>query len=197
MADDILCNRKMAEEAEQVQPEASSETSDAQVVEEKKAGNSKLLFILIPIILIVGLAGGYLLAPLFKGGKVEDKGKTEHSQKEEKAAESSKSAEEAKHITFINIPDVLVNLKTNGKRPVFLKIALVLELHDPTKKDGIENLKPKMIDQMQIFLRDLDVADVTGANNLQKLRQELTVRINNTISPLKVDDVLIKEFLVQ
>ncbi len=182
----------MAEE-EQVQAAAS----DAQVVEEKKAGSSKLLFILIPVILVVGLLGGYLIAPLFNSDKPDGKEKAEQKQKDEKEAENDKHEADAKKLAFITIPDVLVNLKTNGKRPVFLKIALVLEIHDASKKDDIENLKPKMIDQMQVFLRDLDVSDVTGANNLQRLRQEMKVRINNILTPLKVDDVLIKEFLVQ
>jgi len=183
----------MADE-EKKETETEAEVADAVEIVEEKKGSSKLLFILIPVILVAGLAGGFFLTSFFKG-----KAQPEHGQKEGESASDAEKKEEfdPKKIAFINIPDVLVNLKSNSKRPIFLKIAIVLETHDPTKKDAIENLKPKIIDQMQTFLRDLDVADVTGANNLQRLRQELNIRINNIINPLKINDVLVKEFLVQ
>lgn len=174
--------------------------TDGEAAAPKKGGNM-LMFILIPIMLIAGIAGGIFLAPMFGGGK-EHKKEEAHEKKEghEELSEEDQKKKEAldpKNIAFIPVPDLLVNLKSNKQRPVFLKVSIVLEVHDPKLKEVIENLRPKMIDQFQIFLRDLDTADVTGASNLQRLRQELLVRVNNVTSPYKVQDVLIKDFLVQ
>lgn len=160
-----------------------------------------LLFILIPVLILVGIAAGIFLAPMFGGSKDKKEHATEAKhQGEEELSEEDKQKKaklDPKHIAFVLIPDVLVNLKSSKQRPVFLKVSLALEIHDPTMKDTIENLRPKIVDQMQVFLRDLDITDVTGSSNLQRLRQELQVRVNNAVSPLKVQDVLIKDFLVQ
>ncbi len=185
---------------------------DAEIVGSEKKKSNKMMFIIIPVLVILGITAGIFLGPLVKsmfGGK-ENHGKEGESseKKDEKSSEDGDSDTDSmgrkkppidpKLLTFIPIPDVLVNLKTaKNARPIFLKVGIELELHNPKIKEDIEALKPKVIDQMQLFLRDLDVADVTGANNLQRVRRELYMRINNVTSPYKVDDVLIKDFLIQ
>ena len=168
-----------------------------------KKGNM-LLFIMIPVLLIAGLGAGIFLGPMFMGSKEKKEGDHSSSAQEESSeGDTSEENNEKKekldphNIAFINVPDVMVNLKSNKQRPVFLKVSIVLEIHDPKIKEIIENLRPKIVDQMQIFLRDLDITDVTGASNLERLRQELMVRVNNAVAPYKVHDVLIKDFLVQ
>jgi flagellar FliL protein len=165
-------------------------------VEPKKS--LKLVYIIVPVVLIVGLVGGYFLSPIISNmfGGVAKKHESQENT-EQKNEGDKKAEEEAKKTTFINIPDILVNIRTNKNRPVFLKVALVLEIRDPKIKDVVENLKPKIIDQMQTFLRDLEASDLTGATNMQRLRQEMLIRINNVTAPSKVSDVLFKEFLVQ
>lgn len=188
----------MAEDKETEQTkESEDQVTDAEVVAPKKS-NNLLLYILIPVILIVGIAGGFLVSSMFTGGHKEHK-EEEKKNKEALSEEDEKKKEslDPKNILFVPIPDLLINLKSNKQRPVFLKVSLVLEIHDPKIKEVIENLRPKMVDQFQVFLRDLDTADVTGASNLQRLRQELLVRVNAVAAPYKVQDVLIKDFLVQ
>ncbi|MBX9696950.1 MAG: flagellar basal body-associated FliL family protein [Alphaproteobacteria bacterium] len=193
--------------------EENKNVEDAEIIDEKK-GSNKLVLILIPLLTIVGVCAGVFLGPTLKSmlgmGRTAEKGEGSHPEKKETGHEgaedsggdnepvSKKPAVDPKLITFIPVPDVLVNLKTDNKsRPVFLKVSIALEIHDPHEKEAVEALRPKVVDQMQLFLRDLDVADVTGANNLQRLRRELHMRVNNVTSPIKVDDVLIKDFLVQ
>ena len=188
----------MAEEKENdPSKESGDKVTDAEVVAPKKS-NNMLLYILIPVILIVGIAGGFLVSSMF-GGKKDHKEEATKEHQETLSEEDVKKKEalDPKNILFVPIPDLLINLKSNKQRPVFLKISLVLEIHDPKIKEVIENLRPKMVDQFQVFLRDLDTADVTGASNLQRLRQELLVRVNAVAAPYKVQDVLIKDFLVQ
>jgi len=58
-------------------------------------------------------------------------------------------------------------------------------------------MKPRFIDQFQMFLRELDLEDIRGAAGLQRVRQELLTRVNTITAPIKVRNVLFKEFLVQ
>ena len=186
----------------------NEDIKDAEIIEEKKSSNM-LLFILLPVLLIVGLGAGVFLGPMIMGG--HDK-KEETSEKSSEGGghgdsnddsdygseKSSKEVIDPKLISFIEVPSLLVNLKSDRRsRPVFLKVSLTLEVHDPKAKETVEPLLPKIIDQMQLFLRDLEISDVTGTTNLQRLRRELHMRVNNVVSPAKVDDVLIKEFLIQ
>lgn len=187
--------------------------SDAEIVEEKGGGSNKLLFIMAPILIIVGVIAGVFLTPMVKGligGDKQEKSEKTQEKKGEESGESAHVEESAepssskepldpKKMAFIPVPDVLVNLKGDRKsRPTFLKVSIVLQVHDGHHaKEVIEPFVPKVVDQMQLFLRDLDINDVSGANNLQRLRRELLMRVNNVMAPNKVDDVLIKEFLIQ
>lgn len=192
----------------------SSAVSDAEIIDAKGGGSNKLLLIVAPIVLIVGVIAGFFLTPMMKGlmgGDKHEKSEKSHEKKDEDQGEgdmpekesgehsSSKAPTDPKKVAFIPVPDVLVNLKGDRKsRPTFLKVSIVLQIHDGQHaKETIEPFIPKVVDQMQLFLRDLDINDVSGANNLQRLRRELLMRVNNVMAPHKVDDVLIKEFLIQ
>lgn len=180
--------------------EKKKAATDVEPVAPAKQKGNMLLYIIIPIMLILGVVGGIFLAPMFhKKEETETKDGKAAAAEYENSEENKKKKEalDPKNIVFVTIPDVLVNLKSSKQRPVFLKVSIVLEVHEAHLKEIIENLRPKIIDQLQTFLRDLETADVTGSANLQRLRQELLVRINNITSPYKIQDVLIKDFLVQ
>jgi flagellar FliL protein len=46
-------------------------------------------------------------------------------------------------------------------------------------------------------LRALTVDEVSGPGGLHRLKEELTARVNLALVPSRVDDVLVKEMLVQ
>lgn len=189
----------------------SASVSEAEIVDPKGGSSNKLLLIITPIILIVGVIAGVFLTPMVKGlmgghkdeknneKKEENHGDANDHEKSSEEPSSSKAPVDPKKVVFIPVPDVLVNLKGDRKsRPTFLKVSIVLQVQDGEHaKEKIEPFVPKVVDQMQLFLRDLDINDVSGANNLQRLRRELLMRVNNVMAPHKVDDVLIKEFLIQ
>jgi flagellar FliL protein len=119
---------------------------------------------------------------------------------EEKKLEAKKEPEpevEPKELFFVELPDILVNLRSQNGRGGFLKISLVLEVSEHKDEEGVKNMKPRIIDQFQIFLRELDVEDIRGAAGLQRIRQELLTRVNAISNPIKVRNVLFKEFLMQ
>jgi flagellar FliL protein len=152
------------------------------------AGRTLVLFIIAPLLLVVSLGAGAhfmgLTAMVFGGGK-------------EQKAEQQAAAQPAKPAVFYNMPEMLVNLNTAGKRTSFLKISVSLELENATDIPRIEAVMPRIVDNFQIYLRELRIEDLRGSAGLYRLREELLSRVNNAAQPARVNDVLFKEMLVQ
>lgn len=154
------------------------------------AGKTLVLFVAAPLLLLISLGAGAhfmgLTAKLFGGGE-----KHEEEQKEQAAAQPAKPS------VFYNLPEMLVNLNTAGRRTSFLKISVSLELENAADIPRIEAVMPRIVDNFQIYLRELRVEDLRGSAGLYRLREELLSRVNNAAQPAKVNDVLFKEMLVQ
>jgi flagellar FliL protein len=106
--------------------------------------------------------------------------------------------EVAKPATFVDLPDVLVNLAGSGAdRTQYLKVKIVLELPDPTLVGQIQPLMPRVMDAFQTYLRELRATDLDGSAGLYRLKEELTRRVNVAVAPNKITAVLFKEIVVQ
>lgn len=198
---------------------AKEVTSDEQETEqepEAKGGKLKLIIIAVVGLLVLGGGGGaaaYFLG-LFGGsaetasadaqGGDEAAADGESEQKAEAAAGKGEGGEEggdgagpAVGAVFVDLPDILVNLQSSGKRMRFLKLRVALEVADEATAENIRALTPRVMDSFQLYLRALTVEEVKGAVGLQRLKEELLARVNRAIKPLDVEDVLFKEMLVQ
>ena len=159
----------------------------------KAHGKSKL-FIIIGVAVLVtlgGLGAAYfigLLNPVLdmigRGGKGE--------------AKSEGEAKGPVTVFFYDLQDMTVNLNaTGGRRPGFSKIRVSLELQKKEDVAQVEQVLPRIVDSFQVFLRELRVDDLRGSAGLYRLREELLTRVTAAVSPVKVNDVLFKEILVQ
>ena len=156
----------------------------------KKQGGKKklLLFVALALFLVVGgAAAAYftgLLEPLIAmlGGA------------DETAAEETTGPVE---VVFFDLPEILVNLNTGGRKSTFLKIRVSLELENAEDVARIEAVMPRIIDNFQVYLRELRVEDLKGSAGMYRLREELLTRVTLAAAPSKVSDVLFKEMLVQ
>ena len=54
-----------------------------------------------------------------------------------------------------------------------------------------------IVDSFQVYLRELRVADLKGSAGIYRLREDLLRRVNEAAQPVKINDVLFKEILVQ
>ena len=99
--------------------------------------------------------------------------------------------------TFFEIPDLIVNLNTSGRKSAFLKIKISLEITDPADIDTINQMLPRIVDNFQVYLRELRIEDLQGSAGMYRLHEELLRRVNIAGRPAKVKDVLFKEMLVQ
>jgi flagellar FliL protein len=103
-----------------------------------------------------------------------------------------------KPATFVDLPDVLVNLSNAGNdRTQYLKVKIVLELPDATLVPQIQPLMPRVMDAFQTYLRELRPTDLDGSAGLYRLKEELTRRVNAAVAPNRITAVLFKEIVVQ
>jgi flagellar FliL protein len=98
---------------------------------------------------------------------------------------------------FYDLGEMVVNLNTDGKRQTFLKLVVQLELESMLDKPVIDNLKPRIVDNFQTYLRELRVDDLRGSAGLYRLREELLFRVSEAVHPIKIRDVLFQQMLVQ
>ena len=168
-----------------------AETSDASEDEDTSegGGSKKLLMIIVLILLVIvgGLAGAYftgLLDPVVQmitGGEVKEK---EGEGGEQRAV-------------FYDLQEILVNLNTGGRKSSFLKIRISLELERASDVPLIESVMPRVIDNFQVYLRELRIDDLKGSAGMYRLREELMRRVSAATAPAGIKDVLFKEMLVQ
>jgi flagellar protein FliL len=112
--------------------------------------------------------------------------------------EAATDAPPPKPMVFFDLPDFLVNLNSSGnKKSNFLKLSVSLQLENQEDTARVAAMMPRVIDNFQIYLRELRIEDLRGSDGIYRLREELLVRVNAAVSPVKVNEVLFKEMLVQ
>ena len=92
---------------------------------------------------------------------------------------------------------MLVNLNTSGRRVGYLKISVSLEVGSEEDFPKLDAVLPRIVDDFQVYLRELRVEDLNGSAGLQRLREELFMRVSNAAAPTVVRDVLFRELLIQ
>lgn len=100
--------------------------------------------------------------------------------------------------TFVEVPDILVNMAgTPGDRVQYLKVKVVLEVKDAPQAALIAPTMPRVTDILQTYLRELRPNDLNGSVGMFRLKEELTRRVNLVVSPAQVSAVLFKEIFIQ
>ncbi|MEM8914832.1 MAG: flagellar basal body-associated FliL family protein [Pseudomonadota bacterium] len=163
------------------------ETGDDEAPEKKKLSGKKMVLIAAPVLLLlIGGAAVYflgLLDPIL--------GSEEEMATEEMVMEPLPVGH------FHDLPDLIVNLKSTGRKPTFLKLAISLELETPEDVPSIRQVMPRIIDNFQLYLRELRIEDLQGSQGLHRLREELLRRVTAAARPITVRDVLFREMLIQ
>ncbi len=136
--------------------------------------------------------GGLLLLLLLAGGAWFFLGGGEEG---EHAAEEATEA--APELVFVDLPELVVNLNTGTRQASYLRAKISLELAKESDRKLVEDRLPRVIDDFQVYLRELRAQDLSGSAGLFRLKEELLVRLNTSVAPAEVKDVLFREMLVQ
>lgn len=174
-----------------------SEPDEGPESEPAEKGGSKKLIIIIGIALLLvvgGVAAAYftgLLQPVIEmiGGHEEEASLPPPTHGAVPTI--------AGHAVFYDLPEILVNLSSGGRKATFLKIRVSLELESDLDIPKVEMMMPRIVDNFQVYLRELRVEDLKGSAGMYRLREELLTRVAAAAAPAKVNDVLFKEMLVQ
>ena len=171
------------------------EDGEDEAPKKKVSGKKLVLFIVLPLLLLGGGAAAVfmlgLLDPLLGIEQVEE---GEEGAPEEEVVEA---VEVAPPGVFYELEEVTVTLSGSGNRRNFLVLEIQLELDDASLVPTFEQLRPKIISEFNVFLRELRVEELNGSEGTYLVREELYRRISDVVAPTPVRDLLIVKMLVQ
>lgn len=157
----------------------------------RRRGSKKLIIgVLLLVLLMVGTAAGLYFSGI--ATTLLGKGEEKTEVKVEAPPPPPKVA-----VFYDDMPDMLVNLNTGSRKSSFLKLHVSLQIESEEDKAKIKLVQARIVDTFQTYLRELRLEDLKGSAGLYRLREELLMRVNAAVAPVKVDDVLFTEMLVQ
>lgn len=170
-----------------------------------------LLMVVLPLVLVLGgAAAAYFtgladpLVAMITGESAPAEEAAADAAAEGASSETAKPAAEGAPAAaadvgavFYEMPEMLVNINTAGRTRNFLKIRVSLELTSQDDIARIDNVLPRIVDNFQVYLRELRLEDLQGAAGMYRLREELLNRVNAAVRPSQVKDVLFKDMIVQ
>jgi flagellar FliL protein len=159
-----------------------------------------LLFAGLPALVLI--LGGSAAAMFLLGGKSgDDHGEASADAHGAQGGHGGASAgahgSAAYDVVFYELPEILVNIRSEDGRASYLKLKVTLEVDSEEIAHVIEPAMPRVLDRFQSFLRELRVEDLNGSMGSYRLRLELLRRVNLAVAPEQVRAVLIEEMLIQ
>ncbi len=146
------------------------------------------LFVILPVLLLGGGGAGAYFMELLGPSPGQEPVRAE-------AEESGRPASAA--ALYYELPDMLVDLNSGSGPSNLLKISIALEVEDEATVDRLHTVMPRVMDNFQVYLGELAFEDLSGSAGLDRLSEELLLRVNASIRPAKVRDVRLIEMLVQ
>lgn len=169
----------------------SEEDDDDVPVKRKVSGKKLVIFILLPVILICAAVGAAIALGLFDGLLGGDP-----AAEEEPTEEVAEQAIEPPGI-FYEMEEMTVSLSGSGTRKNFLVLEVQLELEDPAAVQRMDQLRPKVVSEFNVFLRELRPEELNGSAGAYLVREELYRRVSRVLAPTPVKDLLLVKMLVQ
>ena len=151
------------------------------------SGKRLVLFVILPVLLLGGGGAGAYFMELLGPSPGKD---PVHAEAEDGGRPASTAA------LYYELPDMLVDLKSGSSPSNLLKISIALEVEDEATVDRLHTVMPRVMDNFQIYLGELAYEDLSGSAGLDRLCEELLLRVNASIQPAKVRDVRLIEMLV-
>jgi Flagellar basal body-associated protein len=162
------------------------------VSKEKPNGRRKMLIVAGGAALLLAAAGG--------GGwwMLRDDGGAGHEAAPVAAPAASADADAS---SYIEVPPVIVNLRSGDGQARFLKLRFILVAADAGKVDAIKGRLPVVLDALQPFLRELRPDDLAGSAAVFRIKEEMLSRTTQALGQAlgagAVRDVLIQDLVQQ
>lgn len=191
----------MAEEEEGQQEEGQEEESAVQKKDDVQGGaaaapnNSKLVFIvlIVNVVALIGVAAIVWLNLSKSSDSVSLKDIEEQRQTE--TAHVAEGESEASALQYIE-ENFMVNLSGSGGSH-YAKLGVSIQVENDFVKAELEKIRPKIRDFIIVMLSSKSVEQVSSADGVEFLREEIRNKINGYLTKGEVDQVLITQFIVQ
>ncbi|AXK44163.1 flagellar basal body protein FliL (plasmid) [Erythrobacter aureus] len=105
------------------------------------------------------------------------------------------AATDSVEVGFVEVPPMVVNLRTSGGQPRFLKVHFLIVPTSASKKTEIEAKLPLIIDRFQPFLRELRPEDLSGSAAVYRIKEEMMVRAGKIVGDAAIRDILIQDLV--
>ncbi len=160
----------------------------------KKVSGKKLALIIVAVVVLM-VGGG--VAALYFTGKIGGHPAAEGEQAEGGGHGEGEGEGEPTGPVFAEMPQILINLNTTGRRPTYLRLKVSLELMKEADRAKVTEAMPRVVDTFQLYLRELAIDELQGTAGIERLREELRLRVSAAISPVEIKDVLFSEMIIQ
>lgn len=99
--------------------------------------------------------------------------------------------------SYIEVPPIIVNLRSGDGQARFLKLRFIIVAADAGRVDSIKDRLPVVLDALQPFLRELRPDDLNGSAALFRIKEEMMARTAQALGAGTVRDVLIQDLVQQ
>ncbi len=144
------------------------------------------VFGVLPILLISALAGGYF----FQNNGYQSTVSLEYR----KNASGHKQA-------YYPLPELIVDLSPDYRgRTAYLKLTPAIAISDSDREATlrtIDQAKPLIIERVTLFLRALRPEDFQTAEQMQRIKHEITKRVNLGVGHEVAIDVVLEKLVIQ
>lgn len=150
----------------------------------KKGGKKKLIIIggAVLLLLIMGGGGAFYFGLFDEMLGVEE-------------ADTGVIITEGK--VFYKLDAITLNLNAKGPKSRFMKLGLTLVLINEEDVIKIETRIPRIIDNVTAYMRELTPEELAGSANFYQVREDLLVRVQVAVAPVKVTRILFNTALIQ
>ena len=170
-----------------------AEQEGLEPIEEQEGGGKskkKLIIIVAGVVVLLGVVVGALFAFGIIGGG----GQTDEMAPPD-AEQPVKSADPTVVLPTVALESFVVNL-ADVEQTRFLKVTIVIELTQEDVAEEVEKRKQKIKDAVITLLSSKSVAQVRDSKGKLKLKQEITLRLNEILGTNSVSEVLFTQFII-
>lgn len=162
------------------------------------SGKKIILLVALFLLLVLGVGAGVYFSGVFdKVMEATNQPPAAATVGQATTSETPAEAPAGGPVEFVELPDMVVNLNAPGVRKSYLKLSLAIELNNPLQREYVETRIPRIMDGVQVYLRELTPDSLRGSAGLTKMRANLEARINAAVAPQTIGGVLFQEVLVQ
>ena len=158
---------------------------DASVALESKLSKKKLMFILLPALIIIASIGFYYKARSDK----ENSAPLNYSIIQNTGEDAATA-----YAILYDLPEIEVRLQTVAPPQQLLRIKINIELSDVENVPTIDALIAKLSDAVLTHTSGLTAEEVNSSEGLYWLKRELLYRINLITAPIKITNLNFKNF---